>query len=325
MFIIQKPALIIDDKGLMLRACCMAKWDGNVLRVNPTALAILARPDQRATVEKTIAAWNRGEQTRALIMLVHLGEPAVKTEAEVRAELAKAGFDPDQPRDGDGKWTDEDDDAVAAPSIAQTSPDPAAPEIIIHPNPPASSLADLGDAVWHGLDGAFGVPSAEAQTEDEEPIEENLPEDENRIIPGEQPSRDLQNRISNFKDAYKALVKIDPDNPELQSLAAPGYIPTQANIDDLWNETRDALGVSKDWLVEESDKGDGRIYINPLNLYDRVRIMAGNPSGSLAARQQPYVQDQINRQFLTNSGIRQQNSKDPETHIPIENYDFRRD
>jgi hypothetical protein len=118
MLIVQKAALTIDETGLMLRACPFARWRGDVLQINEPAMAILARPAQAATIRKAIDAWNRGEQTLALIALVHLGEPAIKTEAQVRAELAKAGYDPSEPRDDHGRWTSEngDDGSVNSPA-----------------------------------------------------------------------------------------------------------------------------------------------------------------------------------------------------------------
>jgi hypothetical protein len=110
MLIIRKAALTIDEAGLMLRACPLAKRQGNRLQPNEAAMAILADPGQLATIKKAIKAWNRGEQTLALIALVHLGEPDIKIEAQVRAELAKAGFDPNEPRDDQGRWTSEGGD-----------------------------------------------------------------------------------------------------------------------------------------------------------------------------------------------------------------------
>jgi hypothetical protein len=55
---------------------------------------------------------NRGNLGGAMIAALHLRLP----DLEQLAQLAKAGFDPSQPRDGDGMWTSDGGDAVSSDS-----------------------------------------------------------------------------------------------------------------------------------------------------------------------------------------------------------------
>ena len=111
MLIIRKSAFDIDDAGLRLGTVRLAKARHGVLQPYPAAFSRL--PDAaQGTVAKAIAAWNRNERASALIYLLHLGQPELAPNKgwlrhRELVRMAKAGFDPSQPRDADGMWTSE--------------------------------------------------------------------------------------------------------------------------------------------------------------------------------------------------------------------------
>jgi hypothetical protein len=101
----------------------------------------------------------------------------------------------------------------------------------------------------------------------------------------------------------------------------PSYTPpTSVNAEEV---TRPE-GVPGDWIEQDSQKGGGKIYINPENNWDRIRVMPGNPNSPNPAQQGPYVIDQLNGGFLTADGTRVQGGDRPEVHIPLRDYDFGR-
>ena len=108
--------------------------------------------------------------------------------------MAKANFNPDQPRDEDGKWTED-----GAATATRSSPTP-------HASKP--SLAER----------LLGISPAEAQEED---------------IKKEDADPAGETRSADFNQALDTLRLIDPRNRQLTYVTAPNYVPSQADIDVL--------------------------------------------------------------------------------------------
>jgi hypothetical protein len=127
MLIIRQSAFAIDDAGLRLGSVKLAKARQGVLQPYPAALNRLPAAAQ-GTVVKAVAAWNRGDKATALIYLLHLGQPELAPSKgwlrhQYLVRMAKAGFDPNEPRDAQGRWTSEN--AAAGDSRHESADDDA--------------------------------------------------------------------------------------------------------------------------------------------------------------------------------------------------------
>ena len=141
------------------------------------------------------------------------------------APLAKAGFNPDEPRipagePGGGEWTTGGDasaaEADAAPLATLTySEEPPAP-----PSP-------------HLVGGRWATP-VEAN-----PLFHPAQAEEEENARGGRPFLDFTNlppefRLAQYEALRARLRDIEPGNPALQTLTGPDYLPTQADIDELY-------------------------------------------------------------------------------------------
>lgn len=157
----------------------------------------------------------------------------------------------------------------------------------------------------------------------------------------------------------EALERLEPNNPALTTLSAPGWVPDREATLRLRQELLEAraraaggplpspggpgatssggsalpgggrlerpLGIPKDWRVIMSDKGGGVIYINPNNTSDQIRVMPGDPSSPYPHRQRSYVVDQNWGAFVSRDGQRIGGSRpghEPDAHIPYDVYFF---
>lgn len=162
-----------------------------------------------------------------------------------------------------------------------------------------------------------------------------------------------------YRSHREALERLEPNNPFLTSVGAPGGIPDRAAVARLHQELQAAraraaggplpapggsltpsgdgpllpgggrlerpLGIPRDWQVMMSKKGGGVIYINPNNPGDQVRVMPGDPSSPYPHRQRPYVVDQnwgafVSRDGQSIGGARP--GREPDAHIPYDVYFF---
>jgi hypothetical protein len=247
MLTIQKAALTIDADGLHYGSLKLAKSRGRVLSARPAATARLVRPEQAAAVDKAIADWNRGDQTSALIRLVHPGVPelglAIPSPGWLRhcevVRMAKAGFDPNQPRDEDGKWTDEGGSGGDGSTTAVASPPSANEAITITPTGTSDAGSGnngsyINDGVYHTTIGPDGKPVLPAPT----PAQADLPpEEESTGEDGKEEEREdifgVTSEGERFVSAYNALKQLDPDNEALQVKYLPADISSGAAADDL--------------------------------------------------------------------------------------------
>jgi hypothetical protein len=162
-----------------------------------------------------------------------------------------------------------------------------------------------------------------------------------------------------YRSHREALERLEPNNPFLTSVGAPGGIPDRAAMVRLHQELQAAraraaggplpasggsltasgdgpglpgggrleraLGIPKDWRVIMSDKGGGVTYINPNNPNDRIRVMPGNPDGQYPHQRRPYVVGQswgayVNRDGRPLGGADPR--RHPDAHIPYDAYVF---
>ena len=113
--------------------------------------------------------------------------------------------------------------------------------------------------------------------------------------------RDVENkyRLIRNSDSHKALEKLSSD---LRS-----------------------KGIPDDWRVKVSKpkKGEqGLEFIHPTVDQTRVRVMPGNPKSPHLVSQKPYVKVQSGDKFYDKKGNLVEN-KNSESHIPLENFDFK--
>ena len=126
------------------------------------------------------------------------------------AAVPTLDFDPDQPRDPDGRWTSEEGAGSAPPAIV-----------------PVALKAGGGPEVGSTIPSKISSPrpSGLILAQEVDPDEESRRSGE----PGEpQPGDAL--RVQRFNTALKALRAVDPANQNLNSLEPPGYVPTEADI-----------------------------------------------------------------------------------------------
>ena len=218
--------------------------------------------------------------------------------------LAKAGFDPDQPRDEHGMWTsdgggvdetnDDASDSSSSDSDAGTSDAPSTDG-----RPKQIQVADSGQYATDA-DGPEQV-AQENKTEGEAVLGPAA----RRIV--------VQRAIADGK--------ISPEEGNQYLANADAFdVSTARSFNTL---TREVAGIPRDWSADEADGEGGVRYRNPNNPeQDYVRIMPGNPQSPNPAQQNPYVIDNRNGRFLTKDGSRVQGGNREEVHIPFENYRF---
>ncbi len=80
-------------------------------------------------------------------------------------------------------------------------------------------------------------------------------------------------------------------------------------------------GIPKDWIEIPSNKNGGTRYINPNNTHDSVRVMPANPNSPHPSQQVPYVVRSTPEGFRDGSGNIVKR-KDPEAHIPVDDFNF---
>jgi phage-related protein (TIGR01555 family) len=124
-------------------------------------------------------------------------------------------FDPDQPRDDRGQWTIRG--AGRARAAAETTR--------VAPTRPASSSAasSASGPVGAALRMLNPVGSAAAQ--------EGEPDEENRGLAEELLDPTAEVRVEQYARAMNVLRAIDPKSPELVTLTAPDYIPSNGDIE----------------------------------------------------------------------------------------------
>jgi hypothetical protein len=81
-------------------------------------------------------------------------------------------------------------------------------------------------------------------------------------------------------------------------------------------------GIPEDWVEKTSKFGGGKIWQDPENPGNSVRVMPGNPNSPFPNSQAPYVRWQLNGQPLDQLGKILPTRSVPEAHIPVENFRF---
>ncbi|TAJ38429.1 MAG: hypothetical protein EPO55_15670 [Reyranella sp.] len=157
----------------------------------------------------------------------------------------------------------------------------------------------------------------------------------------------------------EALRQLEPNNPALTTLSAPGWVPDREAALRLRQELLEAraraaggplpspggpgapssggadlpgggrlarpLGIPRDWRVVMSDKGGGVTYVNPSNEHDHIRVMPGDPNSPYPNRQRPYVIDRNWGALQDRNGQPVPGSdprRHPDAHIPYDVYFF---
>jgi hypothetical protein len=87
-------------------------------------------------------------------------------------------------------------------------------------------------------------------------------------------------------------------------------------------------GIPDGWRIRGTDTRGGVQYYNPRNPNENVRVMQGNPSSPYPNSQAPYVRQQNSagtylRQYGTPSPIPRGGLKDPNAHIPLDQFKVR--
>jgi hypothetical protein len=85
-------------------------------------------------------------------------------------------------------------------------------------------------------------------------------------------------------------------------------------------------GIPDNWIERPTRKEGGKVYINPDNPNDCVRVMPGDPHSPIPSQRGPYVVDQ-NGGFRDVSGNRipgPRPGRRSEAHIPYDLFRFRR-
>ncbi len=81
-------------------------------------------------------------------------------------------------------------------------------------------------------------------------------------------------------------------------------------------------GVPEHFVESESQKGGGVRYTNPVNRFEVVRVMPGNPNSPNPAQQTPYVSHALNGGAFNAEGYRVEPDATA-AHIPVEQYIYR--
>jgi len=150
----QRPkgrGLRCDSEGLFLAGEALLEREGDarfrprpaaeIHKVLRSAYRMEADWSSRIRSVRVVAdALNKGDLARAMMaaVLMRLPEPDGATGiSDVDGVLAKAGYDPEEPRDERGRWTNESD--AEEPSPAHGDPEHVKPK----PKPPAPPLIDV--------------------------------------------------------------------------------------------------------------------------------------------------------------------------------------
>ena len=258
----------VDALGAMLGPeCVLVERTPNGFSVVPRGVARHAQhllfkrgdnPDWLYEQSRRIAdALNRGEIALAQIygLRIPVGEldgRQLKQLAAV-APLAKADFNPDEPRvpagqPGGGEWTSGGGSTANAPDFTgqpggsgwTTGDGPAADlaglpvSALSFSDEPAPPSPPLTGGRWPAPTGASANPLYQpAQAEEDENSRGggllgdfmNLPREYRQLV---------------YDDLYGRLREIEPGNPALQTLTGPDDPPTQADIDELYAALLDA-------------------------------------------------------------------------------------
>jgi hypothetical protein len=158
------------------------------------------------------------------------------------APLAKAGFNPDEPRipagqPGGGEWTTGGEtEAAPAPELRDAKEPPAAAPSVVGGRWPAPAAAATNPMVY----------SVQA--------EENENSRRGGLI-GEfiDPLREL--RQERYEQLRTQLQNLEPSNRALQTLTSPNYSPTWADIDELDAALRDAEERAAEPPATEWERG----------------------------------------------------------------------
>ena len=174
-----------------------------------------------------------------------------------------------------------------------------------------------------------------------------------------EPTPAEETRRSIYNAHREALERLEPNNPALTTLSAPGWVPDREATLRLWQELLEAraraaggplpspggpgatwsgsgelpgggrlerpLGIPRDWRVVLSNKGGGVIYINPNNPNDRIRVMPGIADSPHSNQRRPYVVDQNWGAYVNRDGRPVGGSdpkRHPDVHIPYDVYFF---
>ena len=193
------------------------------------------------------------------------GADSIFADAKAPASQPTIDFDPDQPRDPDGRWTN-GGWSGGLPSIGGTPPtriQTAAPPKPHHSKPPPTA---------HGLSGLLELvnPIGAASAQEIEPDEEN------RGLESESGDPTEQLRIERYVKALNTLREIDSNNAALARLSAPGYVPTERDIARLEAAARTALAAKADLgppseTLPASPDANGRREPSPPGLVISVR------------------------------------------------------
>lgn len=156
-----------------------------------------------------------------------------------------------------------------------------------------------------------------------------------------------------YRSHREALERLEPNNPFLTSVGAPGGIPDRAAVARLHQELQAAralaaggplpapggsltpssdglllpgggrlerpLGTPKDWQVIMSRSGGSVTYVNPKNEHDHIRVMPGNPGSQYPHQQRQYVIDRNWGALMNRDGQRIGGTdprRSPDAHIP---------
>lgn len=71
---------------------------------------------------------------------------------------------------------------------------------------------------------------------------------------------------------------------------------------------------------KSKQKGDGKVYCDPNNAQNNIRIMTGNPNSPNPAQRVDYVKYQKNGVFYDVNGKPLVNGRCAEAHIPLSEY-----
>ena len=117
------------------------------------------------------------------------------------------------------------------------------------------------------------------------------------------------------------------------ALSAVGLIPYVGDIPKIGKIGKDIKILQKEirsikvnsinpsgWIEKVSKKGDGKVYCDPNNAQNNIRIMTGNPNSPNPAQRVDYVKYQKNGVFYYVNGKPLVNGRCAEAHIPLSEY-----
>lgn len=80
--------------------------------------------------------------------------------------------------------------------------------------------------------------------------------------------------------------------------------------------------VPEEWIIKQSKRGNGVMFVDPANEGNVVRVMPGNAGSKFPNSKRPYVRWQVNGQPLDANGNILKTSETAEAHIPLEQFKF---